>query len=131
MAYCEQCGEKNVDGAAVCVKCGAMLSPGGGRQQQNYGENHGSSSYSPPAAAASAGSDPVTIGDWIITYLLMCIPLINFILLFVWAFDSNTKPSKKNWAKASLIWIAIVFGIMIMFSVLFGAAIVGLLGHAN
>jgi uncharacterized integral membrane protein len=108
MAYCERCGEKNVDGADVCVKCSSALKP---------------------VSTTSAGSDPVTIGSWIITYLLMCIPLINLILLFVWAFDSNTQPSKKNWAKASLIWMAIGIGIAILFSIVFGAVIAGLLSQ--
>lgn len=27
----------------------------------------------------------VTIGDWIITMILMCIPFVNFIMLLVWA----------------------------------------------
>ena len=26
----------------------------------------------------------VTIGDWIITMILMCIPFVNFIMLLVW-----------------------------------------------
>ena len=29
----------------------------------------------------------VTIGDWIITMILMCIPFVNFIMLLVWAFS--------------------------------------------
>jgi len=36
-----------------------------------------------------------------------------FFLLFVWAFSSTTKPTKANWAKASLVWAAI--GIVISF----------------
>ena len=49
----------------------------------------------------------VTIGDWIITMILMCIPIVNFILLLVWAFSASTPVSKANWAKASLIFILI------------------------
>jgi len=50
---------------------------------------------------------PVTIGNWVLTYLLMLIPIVNIILIFVWAFGSNTEVSKANWAKASLIWFLI------------------------
>jgi hypothetical protein len=59
---------------------------------------------------------PVTIGNWLLTYLLMCIPVVNLILLFVWAFGGTTPESKANWAKASLIWMAIgvVFVLMIL-----------------
>jgi len=66
---------------------------------------------------------PVSIGDWIITYLIMMIPLINIIMLFVWGLGSNTQPSKANWAKATLIWFVIAFVIAIVISVVFGAAI--------
>ena len=68
---------------------------------------------------------PVTIGNWMLTYLLMCIPLVNFILLIVWAFGNNTPISKANWAKASLIWmvIGIVFYVVLFVVLGLGAAI--------
>ena len=37
----------------------------------------------------------VTIGDWIITMILMCIPFVNFIMLLVWAFSAGTPVSKS------------------------------------
>jgi uncharacterized membrane protein YdbT with pleckstrin-like domain len=60
----------------------------------------------------------IGIGDWVLTLIIMIIPLVNFIMLFVWAFGGGTNPSKANWAKASLIvmLISIVLGI-----ILFGA----------
>ncbi len=57
----------------------------------------------------------VTIGDWIITMILMCIPIVNFILLLVWAFSASTPVSKANWAKASLIFILIGLILCILF----------------
>lgn len=62
----------------------------------------------------------VTIGNWIITMIIMMIPLVNLIMLFVWAFGSGTSESKANWAKASLIFMLI--GIII--SIIFGGAII-------
>jgi len=50
---------------------------------------------------------PVSVGDWMVTILLMAIPLVGFIMLFVWAFGGNTPASKANWAKATLIWMLI------------------------
>ena len=40
----------------------------------------------------------VTIGDWIITMILLCIPFVIFIMLFVWAFRAGTPVCKANWA---------------------------------
>ena len=54
-------------------------------------------------------NDVITTGDWVIVYLIMGIPLVNIIMLFVWAFGGGTPASKANWAKASLIWLVIVF----------------------
>ncbi|RKN84821.1 hypothetical protein D7M11_11610 [Paenibacillus ginsengarvi] len=42
-----------------------------------------------------------------ITILLMIIPVVNIILLCIWAFGGSTNPSKANYAKATLIWMAI------------------------
>ena len=58
---------------------------------------------------------PMSIGDWIITSLIFAIPIVGFIMLFVWGFGSNTHPSKANWAKASLIVMGIGFVIIVLF----------------
>ncbi|HNX01961.1 MAG TPA: hypothetical protein PLE74_00315 [Candidatus Cloacimonadota bacterium] len=76
-------------------------------------------------------SDEVSISEWIVVMLLMCIPLANIILLFVWAFDSNVKPSKANWAKASLIFFAISFVLTIIFVIAFGSMFSSMMGGAN
>lgn len=57
----------------------------------------------------------VSIGDWIVTMILMCIPVVNFIMLLVWAFSSSTPVSKANWAKASLIFMIIGIAFVILF----------------
>jgi heme/copper-type cytochrome/quinol oxidase subunit 2 len=62
----------------------------------------------------------LTVGDWFVTLLITAIPLIGLIMLFVWAFSGGTNPNKANWAKATLIWVAI--GI-VLYIILF--AIVG------
>ena len=65
----------------------------------------------------------VTLGDWMITILLSAIPIVNIIMLFVWAFGSNTNPSKANWAKATLIWMLIGIVLFVLFMVIVGTAI--------
>lgn len=63
----------------------------------------------------------MSVKDWLITYLIMIIPIVGFVMLFVWAFGSGNNPSKSNWAKASLIWVAIM---MVLYFLVF-AAIIG------
>ena len=67
---------------------------------------------------------PMTIGDWIITLIITYIPLIGFIMLFVWAFGDGTHPSKKSWAQALLIMVAISIILAIVFFLIF-ASILG------
>jgi len=62
------------------------------------------------------------IGNWIVTMLLMMIPIANIILVFMWAFGSNVNPSKKAYFQAYLIFAAIglVLGI-VLWGTLFAA----------
>lgn len=59
---------------------------------------------------------PLTLGNWIIIMLLMIIPCVNIILLFIWAFGHNVITSKKNYARAMLIFMAVGFVFSLIFS---------------
>ena len=60
------------------------------------------------------------VGDWIIVFLITAIPIVNIIMLFVWGFGDGHNPNKSNWAKASLIMMAIVFVIYIFIALIVG-----------
>ncbi|WP_245599954.1 hypothetical protein [Paenibacillus harenae] len=54
--------------------------------------------------------------------LIMIIPIVNIIMMFVWAFGEG-NPSKQNYFKASLLWAAIILGIYaIIFIIIIAAA---------
>lgn len=65
----------------------------------------------------------MSVSDWLITLLIMVIPLVNIIMLFVWAFGNDNNLTRSNWAKAYLIMMLIGIGISIIFFMVFGAAI--------
>lgn len=65
----------------------------------------------------------ISMGDWVVTLLLTFIPIVNIIMLCIWAFGSDTPISKKNFAKAQLIFLAI--GIVL--SILLGGTIIALI----
>lgn len=71
------------------------------------------STYERPAAAPATTTD-MSVGAWIGTLLLTCIPIVNLICLIVWAVSSSPeKRSRKNWAIAQFV----VFLIGIVLSV--------------
>jgi hypothetical protein len=52
---------------------------------------------------------PVSIGNWILTFILLAIPVVNLIMLIIWAVSSSTHPSKRTYAQATFVLFAIVF----------------------
>ena len=68
---------------------------------------------------------PMTIGDWLITLIITYIPFVGLIMLFVWAFGDGAHPSKKTWAQAVLIMVAISIVLAIVFFGLLASIIGG------
>jgi len=58
--------------------------------------------------------DTLSVGDWMIILLLISIPVINIIMLFVWALSSDTNETKSNFAKAVLMWFVVIIIIWIL-----------------
>ena len=102
--YCKKCGRELSDGAKVCPECGEIV-------------------YSQKATIESG---VVSTKDWFVTMLVACIPLVGIVMMFVWAFG-NTKPSKKNWARAALIWCAVAVLMIIFFGASIAATLTSLL----
>lgn len=74
------------------------------------------------AQLAERESAPVSLGDWILTLLILAIPLVNIIMLFVWGFADGTHPSKRNFCRAYLIWMLIGIVIFVLFLIMGGMA---------
>lgn len=128
MAICPNCNATVNDGAAFCTNCGAPLSQnvngnkgGNGFTNNRYGAQGGFSQgqqfYAPPAQyniPAPESERAVSIGDWILTFILLLLPVVNIVMMFVWAFSSNTPKSKSNFFKAYLI----VVGVMLLLAII-------------
>ena len=70
---------------------------------------------------SSAKTEVISTGEWILYVFLLSIPLVNLILLFVWAFGNPSNQTKANFGKAGLIWIVILIVIYIIIGLIFGA----------
>ncbi len=58
--------------------------------------------------------------EWALTIFLASLPVIGFILILVWAFDSTTNIHKKNWAKGNLLIMVLAMIMVLVFLFLFG-----------
>ena len=87
--YCKKCGGKVDSYASNCPFCGEPVA-----------HKSVEATYT-----ASENSAPVTrgVGKWILTYILMSIPVVNFIMLMVWAFGKNPDRTFKSWARSILL----------------------------
>jgi len=69
-----------------------------------------------------------SVGDWMITLLILTVPVVNFIALLYWAFSSDTNPVKANFAKAALVWGLIIVVLWVLFLGALVGAFMGALG---
>ncbi len=129
--FCERCGNQLPPGATFCANCGARPQPAAAGSTQlyaPYGAQTGYGVAQPQAyyGAAAGGSPPLSVGQYVGMFILLSIPLLNIILLLVWAFGGTDNLNKKNFARAAL-----VFGLIA--AVLWGLSLVlmGALGIAG
>ncbi len=78
-----------------------------------------SSLYQAQSRAQSAPENtevPMTLGDWLLTLLLLYLPIVNIVMLIIWSVDSKTSTTKKHFAWATLIFMGIGIVLTIIFS---------------
>lgn len=75
-------------------------------------------------------SRPLTVREWVITLLLLCIPFVNIVLIIYWAVSSSSNLSRKNFCIAYLVLFLIMFIITIVMLII--AFVLGLFAeHAG
>lgn len=85
------------------------------------------STYERPAAAPATTTD-MSVGAWIGTLILTCIPIVNLICLIVWAVSSSPeKRSRKNWAIAQFVVILIGIVLSVFLYSVIGASLMSAL----
>lgn len=88
-------------------------------QQRPYaqGQNVYQPSYQPET------EEPVSLLDWVGTILLGAVPCVGLIMYIIWAFSNDTKKSKANYCKASLILMLSVVALYIIVVVIMMGAV--------
>lgn len=129
--FCENCGKQIPEDAAFCTHCGAKQ-PGISATKPAIDSLQKPQPPRPilpsqPAQAAE-GVDLITMGQYLIMFLIMAIPIAGIVMLFVWGFSSETGPNKKNFARAYLIMMAIAIGVGILISIVRAAIMASIMG---
>lgn len=122
MVYCSHCGAPIPAGAKFCTSCGQALAEAGAQAAEDATILVDAASptpprqilvppYTPPPPAT--GPDPappkgsryapISTLNYVVTALLLCIPLLNLVLLVVWAFGGCHNVNRRNLARAALI----------------------------
>ncbi len=84
------------------------------------------SSYGAQTSYSLRGDDMapvITVGQWLIMFILLAIPIVNIVILILWASDSQSNPNRSNYAKATLI----IMAASILLAAVFFGALVGLM----
>ena len=64
----------------------------------------------------------MTMGEWLITLIVLAIPCVNVIMYFVWAFG-NGNENRKNFCRAGLIVMAVGIVLTLILCAVVGASL--------
>lgn len=62
-----------------------------------------------------------SLGSWILTVFLMMIPVVNLIYMLVLAFGGSASVAKRNFGRATLIWMAVGIVLSILAAIMFAS----------
>lgn len=136
MNQCPACGAQAPEGEGYCAACGAKL-PGAAQagapragEVSPYcdrllrAEQPGPSVPPPyhvpapqPPAPADPSLAPVSVGTWLGVLVLLAIPLVNVILIIVWASCAERR-SLRNFARALVICLLVLLIFMVITGIL-------------
>ena len=48
-------------------------------------------------------AEVISVGNWLVTFIVLSIPLVNLVVLAYWAFGNSALPSKRTFAQAAFV----------------------------
>lgn len=64
-----------------------------------------------------------SVGSWMLTILLAGLPIFGLVYILILAFGSGRSASKKNWARATLVWGIIASILVLVLYAVLGSAV--------
>ena len=141
MANCPNCGQFNNEGQKFCTACGTPLEVQAPAQPVNnapyeaaaqqpvnnaytapnqapQGQTYSQPVYAAPVApVVDESKKPLSVGGFVGTMLLSCIPLVGLICMIVFACGAVKNVNRQNYARAWLIMMAISIALGIVLSI--------------
>lgn len=74
---------------------------------------------------------PMTMGEWVITLIIMAIPCINIIMCFVWGFSSTGNLNRRNFCRAYLAIIAVAVVVYLLIGIVAGVSLATILNSSS
>lgn len=111
---CKYCGAPIGEDDRFCTACGKPVSSAEGQTQSEkpYGETG-------EKAEPQLDREPITVGGYLIMFLVLCIPIVNLVVLLLWAFGKNGNVNRRNFSRAALVYLAIAIVLCIGATVFF------------
>ena len=75
-----------------------------------------------PEAASSFEKRPLTVSEWWVTLIVLCIPFLNLILCLVWALRRSGNIHRRNFCRATLLLIPVLVFIALVRGLLKGVS---------
>lgn len=121
MVTCPRCGAESDGLKPYCINCGAPLPvENAGQHPPVYAAPEPGPRPFDERPAKGTRFAPMSIGSYIGTFLLLMLPVVNLILLIVWACGGCRNENKRNLARAMLILYAVCVILAIVLVVLLG-----------
>lgn len=125
---CKHCNTPNPEGCSYCQGCGSPLAESDYSQQyDNVPPQQIQQPYRPNPMYSenlnkSSNAEPISVLKWIGVFFLTSIPIVYFIMLFIWGFGNTQDKTFKNYAKAQLIMGVITIVLTIVLIIIFAAS---------
>lgn len=97
-----------------------------GQYQDNLSYNTGNNLGYNQNNYENMDTNPMTMGEWLLTILAAMIPCAGIILYLVWAFSKTGNVNRRNFCRAQLIVMAFVFVLYIVMFVVLGVSYMSL-----
>ena len=101
---CKKCGGTVKAEDQFCMHCGMPLEKEESVREEGREENK---------------AEVLSMGEYLLMFIILAIPVVNFIVCILWIISGNNNPNKRNFAKA---WMVIaVIGTILSGLLAFGA----------